>query len=115
MAFTPEYVGSSDFLTPTLWNNTQDGIKGVEDGSLHLLYSGKTFTVQTSQSFIIYGCRGTRGFFAMLPINAEVCEVYDTFDFTITHTTSDNVNHSITFSSATNPYGTNCPIYVVGF
>ena len=121
MAFTPDYVNSTDYLTPTLWNNTQDGIKAVEDGSLHLLYSGswdyssKTFTVKTSSSFIIYGCRGSRGFFAMLPINAEVCEVYDTFDFTISHTTSDNLNHTITFSQASNPYGSNCPIYVVGF
>lgn len=121
MAYSPQTWDTNSDFTPTRMNHIENGIKAVEDGSVHLLfsdtwdYSAKTFTVKTSSSFLIYGVRGTRGFFAMLPINAEVCEMYNTFGFTITHATSDNVNHMITFSAAANPYGSNCMIYVVGF
>lgn len=121
MAYSKQTWDATSYVTPTRMNHIEDGIKAVEDGSVHLLFSDtwdyaeKTFTVTTSSSFLIYGARGTRGVFAMLPVNAEVCEAYNTFGFTITHATSDNVNHTITFSAAANPYGTSCTIYVVGF
>lgn len=35
MAYQPEYVNNNDFLTPTLWNDTQDGIKGIKTQTLY--------------------------------------------------------------------------------
>lgn len=35
MAYTPTYVNNNSFLTPTIWNDTQDGIKGVKTQTLN--------------------------------------------------------------------------------
>lgn len=35
MAYTPTYVDNNSFLTPTIWNDTQDGIKGIKTQILY--------------------------------------------------------------------------------
>ena len=46
MAYTPTYVNNNSFLTPTIWNDTQDGIKGIKETTLESFEptTGETWT-----------------------------------------------------------------------
>ena len=49
MAYTPTYVNNNSFLTPTLWNNTQDGIKNIKETTLETL---EPTTNETWEAFL---------------------------------------------------------------
>ena len=78
-------------------------------------YTAQSFEVNASETFILYGARAGRGLLYIVPINNnEICEVYDSFGVTVTHTSSaDLKTHTISLSATSNPVGSTCQLFVI--
>lgn len=79
-------------------------------------YSAQSFDVLSGETFMLYACRGGKGLLYIVPVNNnEICEVFDTFGVTITHTASaDLKTHTISISAASSPTGSSCQILAIG-
>lgn len=106
----------------TNMTSTGDKLQEVSVGSARVLkaftwnYTAQSFEVNASETFLIYGCRAGRGLLYIVPINNnEICEVYDGFGITVTHTASaDLKTHTISISAPSAMAGSTCQIFAIG-